>query len=132
MALHRIAVILFTPALVWGLQLLPPALKTSSNPAGAVWQVSSSSKVIYIENKFASKVDTDGLTLIPPSSYDFASLFQEDISQLTGVNWTLQRVNRLPDPANVSGILLGSFSGNTSSVTYENGNPSSEGYELDI
>ncbi|GKT56236.1 glycoside hydrolase [Colletotrichum tofieldiae] len=131
MALHRIAVILCTPALVWGLQLLPPTLKTSSNLAGAVWQVSSSSKIIYIENKFASKVDTDGLTLIPPSSYDFASLFQEDISQLTGVNWTLQRVNRLPDSANVSGILLGSFSGNTS-ITYENGNPTSEGYELDI
>ncbi|KZL76861.1 glycoside hydrolase (glycosyl hydrolase family 20) [Colletotrichum tofieldiae] len=132
MALHRIAVILCTPALVWGLQLLPPTLKTSSNLAGAAWQVSSSSKIIYIENKFASKVDTDGLTLIPPSSYDFASLFQEDISQLTGVNWTLQRVNRLPDSANVSGILLGSFSGNTSSITYENGNPTSEGYELDI
>ncbi|TKW58053.1 hypothetical protein CTA1_745 [Colletotrichum tanaceti] len=94
------------------------------------WQVASSSKTIYIDidRSLASKVDTDGSTLIPPSGHEFASLFRDDISQLTGVDWTLRGVDRLPDAANASGIFLGGFTGNASSITYENGNPTSEGY----
>ncbi|KAK1968605.1 family 20 glycosyl hydrolase [Colletotrichum sublineola] len=132
MAFHLVAAVLCTPVLAWGLQLLPPTLERSNTPAEAVWQVASGSKTIYIDDSFASIADTDGLTLIPPSSYDFAGLFQQDISQLTGVNWTLQRVNRLPNAVNASGIFLGPFRGNASSLAYENGHPTSEGYELDI
>ncbi|KAK6225312.1 glycosyl hydrolase family 20 [Colletotrichum tabaci] len=136
MAFNLIVTVLVAPALALGLQLLPPTLQStlqsSEAPTKVAWQVASSSKTIYIDRSFASKVDTDGSTLIPPSGYEFATLFQEDISQLTGVNWTLQRVDRLPNAANASGILLGGFTGNASSITYENGNPTSEGYELEV
>ncbi|KXH33087.1 glycosyl hydrolase family 20 [Colletotrichum simmondsii] len=128
--LQLITAFLCTPVLAGGLQLLPPTLRTLDSSSGAVWQVNKSPKIIYIENSLASKADIDGLTLIPPSGHDFAKLLQQDISELTGVNWTLQRVDRLPSPANASGILLGSFTSNASSLTYENGNPTSEGYEL--
>ncbi|KAL0932168.1 glycosyl hydrolase family 20 [Colletotrichum truncatum] len=117
--------------LTWGLQLLPPPLSTSSSPAEAVWDVVSSPN-IYIDKSFADLADTDGLTLIPPSGYDFATLFQRDISQLTGVNWTLQHIENCSFDANRGGILLGAYNGNASSITYENGNPTSEGYELVI
>ncbi|KAF9873072.1 putative glycosyl hydrolase family 20 [Colletotrichum karsti] len=132
MALLRVATLLFAPALAWGLQLLPPPVQVSGTSNGSVWQVASTQKIIYIESGLADKVDTDGLTLIPPSGNDFAVLFQADISQLTGANWTLQKVDRLPCLSTTSGILLGSFSGNGSSITCENGQPTSEGYELKI
>ncbi|KAK1624378.1 family 20 glycosyl hydrolase [Colletotrichum phormii] len=128
--LQLITACLCTPVLAGGLQILPPTLRTSEPSQGAVWQANKSPKTIYIESSLASKADTDGLSLIPPSGHDFAKLFQHDISELTGVNWTLQRVDHLPNPANASGILLGLFTGNTSSLTYENGDPTSEGYEL--
>jgi hexosaminidase len=73
-------------------------------------------------------VDTDGLTLIPPTAYEFAETFRQDISQLLGGNWTLQRVDELP----TSGILLGQFKGDSSQLTYENGETTEEGYELEV
>ncbi|KAI8273730.1 hypothetical protein K4K60_010485 [Colletotrichum sp. SAR11_57] len=63
--------------------------------------------------------------------FDFATLFREDISKLTGENWTLQRVDRIAN-VKASGILLGSFTGNRSAITYQNGKSTSEGYELTV
>ncbi|KAH9238440.1 glycoside hydrolase family 20 protein [Colletotrichum gloeosporioides 23] len=126
------AALLCAPALTWGFQLLPPPLRTSGSAAtGAVWSSVTSPKTIFIENELACKTDTDGLTLIPPSGFDFATLFQEDINKLTGENWTLQRVDRIAN-VNASGILLGSFTGNRSAITYQNGKSTSEGYELTV
>ncbi|KAI9152145.1 Beta-N-acetylhexosaminidase [Paramyrothecium foliicola] len=115
------------PHLVEGLQLLPPANRLSGT-AASVWSASDSPKTIYIEEKIAGTSDTDGLTLIPPTGYEFANLFREDISRITGSEWSLQRVETIP--RNASGILLGSFTGSNTTLAYEDGTPTSEGYEL--
>lgn len=124
-----VAILLGAPVLVGCIQLLPPALHQTLDSSG-VWEIESGPRTIYIDNAFAAKVDTDGLSLIPPSGYDFAALFQKEIEQLTRSNWTLQRVEKLPDRTSARGILLGSFTSNASSITYENGKKTSEGYEL--
>ncbi|SPO01955.1 related to beta-N-hexosaminidase [Cephalotrichum gorgonifer] len=133
-----------TWSLAWGEQGLhlvppPPTERTddrispaASDGASSSWNVGSSAKTIYIEESLASRSDGDGLTLIPPSGYDFASLFRQDLIEITGYDWTIVRVVTLPDLTNSSGILLGSFKGDASSVTYENGKPTSEGYELGV
>lgn len=135
MTLVAAAAIISFPAFALGyeLELLPPL--STARPAATAdgsqsWDIESSSKTIYIQNDLASATDTDGLTLIPPSGHEFASLFQKDLIQLTGHDWTLERVDTLP--SSDSGILLGSFANDTSSVTYENGKSTSEGYELEI
>ena len=120
--------LLGAPVLVSGLQLLPPVRQDADFSAAAVWRIESSPRTIYIEKGFASQSDTDGLTLIPPTGHDYAALFQQDISRIPNANWTLQLVDRLPEPANASGILLGAYK--DSSVTYEDGASTSEGYEL--
>lgn len=124
--------LLCAPLLVRGLELLPPLRHDIEISTDAVWDSKLGPSTIYVEDSFASLSDDDGLTLIPPSGYDFAELFQQDISQATGRDWDLQRVDRLPDSANASGILLGHFTGNASTVVYENGVPTSEGYVLDV
>ncbi|KAH7325042.1 family 20 glycosyl hydrolase [Stachybotrys elegans] len=129
MQLSTVVTLLVSSGLASGLQLLPPTRgEVVSNLAS--WNVASGSKTIYIEEGIAATSDTDGLTLIPPTGYEFADLFREDISQITGDEWTLERVETLP--RNSSGIFLGSFTGDSSSLTYENGQATSEGYELDV
>ncbi|MBE3047568.1 family 20 glycosylhydrolase [Candidatus Bathyarchaeota archaeon] len=134
MKLQAVATLLALPALACAHQfaLLPPPPTTAPSDASSCWDVASSAKTIYISESLASTTDTDGLTLIPPSGYDFASLFQSDLIQLTGHDWTLERVDTLPSPEDANGILLGAFSGDASSVTYENGKPTTEGYSLEI
>ncbi|KLU90309.1 glycoside hydrolase [Magnaporthiopsis poae ATCC 64411] len=115
------------------LQLLPPLPEPTGLTRGSPWRAETTQRKIYIEDAFASRSDTDGLTLIPPTAYEFAEVFRQDISELTGANWTLERVGRLPDPADVSGILLGAFTGDGQQYpTYENGQNTSEGYELRV
>ncbi|POS69880.1 glycosyl hydrolase family 20 [Diaporthe helianthi] len=78
--------------------------------------------------RFADHADTEGLTLIPPSAYEFAETFRRDISQLFGGDWTLEQVDNFPG----SGILLGRFRGDPSQLKYENGIQTEEGYELEL
>ncbi|KAF2816943.1 beta-N-acetylhexosaminidase [Mytilinidion resinicola] len=114
---------------VSALQFLPP-VQWSLNVSTGAFSIATSAKTIYIESKFASHVDTGGLTLIPPSAYEFAETFLEDLEQITGTNWTLQRIGVLPMDG--SGIFLGSLGGNTSALKYENGDVTEEGYELEV
>ncbi|KAL1644227.1 hypothetical protein SLS58_004507 [Diplodia intermedia] len=125
------AVLLSAASLACGLQLLPPASSIPDDTlAGGSFDLVSAPKSIYIENTFASIADSQGLTLIPPSALDFAETFQHELYELFGANWTLQKVNGIP--TNGSGIFLGAFTGNSSQLTYEDGTPTEEGYELAI
>ncbi|KAJ4321956.1 hypothetical protein N0V94_002668 [Neodidymelliopsis sp. IMI 364377] len=115
------------------LQPLPPVQWASSTKYGNGFDgftTRNTSRVIYIEDSFADIADTDGLTLIPPTAYQFAETFRQDISSLDIANWTLQRVEKFP--INASGILLGPFRGSDNEVTYENGVTTKEGYEIEI
>lgn len=112
---------------VAALQPLPPVQWTSNNGSTAFF-VEEAPASIYLQRSFADHVDTEGLTLIPPTAREFAETFRQDLSQLFGTNWTLEVV----DGFNRSGIFLGSFRGNRSRPTYENGVATEEGYELEV
>ncbi|RMJ26573.1 hypothetical protein PHISP_02565 [Aspergillus sp. HF37] len=108
------------------LQTLPPAQwKPSSKGGFSIWGVD---RTIYIESQFASRKDQNGLTLIPPSAYEFASTFSQDLQELTGDCWTVRKVDDLPE--NATGIFLKALEGKQ--LTYEDGEPTEEGYEMQI
>ncbi|CAO2651786.1 Nn.00g000690.m01.CDS01 [Neocucurbitaria sp. VM-36] len=92
------------------------------------FSLGEASTTIYIDASFENVKDTGGLTLIPPTAYEFAEVFRNDISTLFGGNWTLERVDELPS----TGILLGRFRDNDYEATYENGVVTEEGYEIEV
>ena len=123
--------VLSSAAVASALQLLPPISSPSNSTAAAKWDITATSK-IYIDRAFASSRDAEGLSLIPSTALEFANTFRQDLSELTKSNWTIEIVEQLSNNSSLNGILLGSFTGDVSELTYENGNPSSEGYELVI
>ncbi|KAF5613587.1 beta-n-acetylhexosaminidase [Fusarium subglutinans] len=123
-------ILLASPLLAVAQDLIPPILEKADSFVEETWSIDSSPNVIYIDKKFASVSDKDGLTLIPPTAQEFAAAFQDDLAKITGSNWTLKRVDSLSN--NVSGISLGSYTGESSDLTYENGKSTSEGYEIII
>ena len=110
------------------LQALPPVQWSAGNTSATAFSLGEAPKTIYILKSFADNTDTEGLTLIPPTAYEFAETFRQDISQLFGANWTLEKVDQFP----AAGIFLGQFRGNASQLTYENGVATEEGYELEV
>lgn len=114
--------------LVSALQPLPPVRWERNQSVGGGFSLQDVTKTVYIDREFANVRDSEGLTLIPPSAREFASTFVQDITSLFGGNWTLQEVDNLP----TSGIILGPIRGNSGQLTYENGSPTEEGYELSI
>ena len=110
------------------LQTLPPV--KWGGKGDDTFSISSTSKTVYIDSNFASRRDENGTTLIPPSALEFAKTFVEDLEQVTGETWKIEDVESFP--ANRGGIFLGEFRGSTDEITYENGEPNEEGYELEI
>jgi hexosaminidase len=110
------------------LQPLPPVEWSNNSTATTGFSLRKTTKIVYIDKKFADTRDTEGLTLIPPSAREFATTFVQDISSLFGGNWTLQAVDVLPP----SGIILGPIKNNFTKLTYEDGIATEEGYELEI
>ena len=110
------------------LQPLPPVQWENNNTTTLGFSLGEASKTIYIEASFENVKDTGGLTLIPPTAYEFAEVFRDDISTLFGGNWTLERVDELPS----TGILLGRFRDDDYEATYENGVVTEEGYEIEV
>lgn len=130
MILSAIAVLVGTAV---ALQPLPPVQWTNTNTLSNgfdAFTTKNSSKTIYIESSFADVSDTKGLSLIPPTALQFAETFRQDLSNWTLSTWTLQRVDQFPE--NARGILLGAFRGSNDNVTYENGDTTEEGYEIEI
>ncbi|KAM5509884.1 glycosyl hydrolase family 20 [Fusarium oxysporum f. sp. phaseoli] len=123
-------ILLASPLLAVAQDLIPPILEKADSFVEETWSVDSSPKVIYIDDEFASVSDKDGLTLIPPTAHEFATTFQDDLAKITGSKWTLKRVDKLSN--NASGISLGSYTGESSDLRYENGKSTSEGYEIII
>ena len=111
------------------LQPLPPVQWTTGNSSvSGGFSLKNAPQTIYLQRSFANTSDTEGLTLIPPTAYEFAQTFSKDLSQLFGGNWTVQQVNSAPS----AGIYLGKFTGDASQLTYENDVVTEEGYELEV
>jgi len=131
--------------LVWAscassLQLLPPPIhevisRSGTGQDGAIADATELwSGSVYVTYSLAETKDKHGLTLIPPSGYDFARIFVEDLSSITSKPWSL---HVLPSNANQpdSGIVLDLHSCKSRAalnLTYENGNPTEEGYSLEV
>jgi hexosaminidase len=110
------------------LQPLPPVQWNYDSNAATGFSLFETTKTIYIDREFSKIRDTEGLTLIPPSAYEFAATFLKDITALFNGNWTLQEVDVLP----TSGIRLGSIRNEVNGLAYENGQATEEAYELEI
>jgi len=116
------------------LQALPPLpqdkLQMTSNGSSRGLVLKDLSTSIYITHGLASKRDSEGLTLIPPSGQEYAQTFLEDLEKLTQRNWSLKVVESISK--NVSGIFLDIEDAMTKSFSYENGILTEEGYTLQI
>ncbi|KAL1798865.1 hypothetical protein ACET3X_002902 [Alternaria dauci] len=118
----------YSIGLVTGLHPLPPVLPSYNNTSKPNFSISSDTRKIYIDKKFSGKRDFEGLTLIPPSAYEFADTLRADLSTLFGDPWTLEQVDDFP----LTGIHLGPIRDSNTPLTYENGQSTEEGYELDV
>ncbi|KAI4710010.1 hypothetical protein J4E89_005242 [Alternaria sp. Ai002NY15] len=114
--------------LVTALQPLPPVSPRYSNSDDLGFSIGTDARKIYIDRSFATKRDSEGLTLIPPTAYGFAETFHTDISSLFGGSWTLEQVDDFP----LTGIHIGPIRDSNLSLIYENGQPTEEGYELEV
>ncbi|KAF2851667.1 glycoside hydrolase family 20 protein [Plenodomus tracheiphilus IPT5] len=110
------------------LQSLPPVQWTTVDNASSGFSLTTAPRTIYINGAFAQTSDTGGLTLIPPTAYEFAETFYSDLSLLFGGNWTLELVDNAP----TSGIYLGPLQTDHDESSYENGLPTEEGYEIQV
>lgn len=113
---------------VTALQPLPPISPSYSNSDDLGFSIDTDARKIYIDRSFAEQRDSEGLTLIPPTAHEFAETFRTDISSLFGGNWTLEQVDDFPP----TGIHIGPIRNSNISLTYENGHPTEEGYELEV
>ncbi|PVH95501.1 glycoside hydrolase family 20 protein [Periconia macrospinosa] len=118
------------------LQPLPPiewtsnssSSSSSSSSSGNGFTLAGVPTTIYIQKSFANITDKNGLTLIPPTAYEFANTFRQDLAQLFGGNWDLKSVDASPS----QGIYLRAFRSNSSLPTYQNGDDTEEAYELEV
>lgn len=111
------------------LQLLPPPLNDSSAASEPSAGSILDSRTIYIHKSFASTRDVNSLDSIWPRADEFAEIFRQDVSALTGSEWTLKSVDELC--GNDTGIVLGAFRGDKAGMVYENDEPTEEGYEIE-
>ncbi|CAN9224808.1 unnamed protein product [Alternaria alternata] len=114
--------------LVTALHSLPPVLPSYSDASDPGFSISTGARKIYIDKQFAGTRDSGGLTLIPPSAHEFADTLRADLSSLFGDSWTLGQVDDFP----LTGIHLGPIRDSNTPLTYENGQSTEEGYELDV
>lgn len=115
------------------LQSLPPPLQITTstlNGTSSGLLVRKIPRTIYITNRLASRRDTEGLTLIPPSGKEFAETFRDELASITKKNWIVEVIEKLP--TNKFGIFLDFDPELSTSLTYENGLPTEEGYVLEI
>ena len=112
---------------VGALQPLPPVVPPSTDSAPEL-ALASLPNTIYIHADLASRRDDGGLTLIPPSGHDFATIFRDELTAYTRRNWSLETHSSFA--GSNAGIFLDLFSSTPSTLTYENGQPTEEGYNL--
>ncbi|KAJ5474232.1 hypothetical protein N7475_003798 [Penicillium sp. IBT 31633x] len=112
------------------LQKLPPVnFDNIGSGHNKGFSLETTDRTIYLNADFASWKDQNGLTLLPPSALDFANTFRDDLQELTNSSWELRTVDRFPKHA--SGIFVDRVD-QSDRFTYENGDETEEGYELEI
>ncbi|CAI7629049.1 unnamed protein product [Penicillium manginii] len=113
------------------LQTLPPAhFDAPETPTDESFSLGTTERIIYIEKGFASWVDHNGLTLIPPSALEFAQTFRDDLQELTNSSFDIRTVSHFPKSK--SGIFLGRSKKSQTEFVYEDGTSTEEGYEMRV
>ncbi|KAK8089136.1 hypothetical protein PG997_004097 [Apiospora hydei] len=84
--------------------LPPPPESTYGGPAHGLVLNDNFPRTIYLQSDLASRRDTDGLSLIPPSGREFAETFRDDLTRLTQSEWSLKVVESFGK--NGSGVFL--------------------------
>ncbi|KAI0185209.1 glycoside hydrolase superfamily [Xylaria flabelliformis] len=128
--MYTVFLLALSRAVSASLQLLPPTQLSSHDASTGGFSLDSISTTVYITKSLASYRDIGGLTLIPPSGLEFAQLFIADLNEASPKEWTLKVIDVAP--TNATGIILEQIQGNTAFLSYENGNPTEEGYVLEI
>jgi hexosaminidase len=113
-----------------GMQILPPAISTATSSDAVSFDLALAQQTLFVTKDIADTVDIGGLILDAPSGQQYASTFAQDLTDLTQQNWTVNVIEQIPQ--NVSGIYLTKYAGDVSSLTYENGEATEEGYALDV
>ncbi|KPI42579.1 Beta-hexosaminidase subunit A1 [Cyphellophora attinorum] len=116
-----------------GLQALPPLPATtnsSSSTSTIGFDFVQAQPAVFITQNVAQYRDQDGLTLVPPSGKDFATIFVQELCNMTGQVWSLEVIDEVP--ANAVGVYLTQLTDGGSDLKYENGSPTEEGYQLDV
>lgn len=127
----RSTILLASITVASALQALPPVQWTHSNHgAHRGLDIATVDRTIYIQNDFASQRDQNGLTLIRPAAIEFADTFRQDLEEVTGHTWAVHTVDAFPKHR--SGIFLDKLKTSHRQLTYENGDPTEEGYELEV
>ena len=110
--------------------LLPLVDWVTPDASGAAFNYTKIPRIVYVTKELAAQRDSGGLTLIPPSGEEFAQTFVEDLTSVTGDEWSLEITD---DPGDVaSGILMSTYEGDKSKLVYEDGTPTEEGYVLEV
>ncbi|RYP04944.1 hypothetical protein DL764_004156 [Monosporascus ibericus] len=107
----------------------PPLDRIVTNATVTGFDFSKIPRIVYITSDLASRRDSGGLTLIPPSGEEFARTFVEDLTSMTGEEWSLKVTGKLPC---TSGIILTTYEGDPAKLAYEDGTPTEEGYALEV
>ncbi|KAL7928968.1 glycoside hydrolase superfamily [Trichoderma chlorosporum] len=81
---------------------------------------------IVVDLAHSSTRDQDGLTLIPPSLWEFAETFRDDLAGI-GINTVL-----LPGPKPISNAIYLTLDSDTAQFVNAAGNKTSEGYRLSV
>lgn len=111
------------------LQVLPPVNWTSTTTTTDVFKIANAPPTVYVSSSSAAVRDTDGITLIPPSTLEFANTFAADLLDLFGREFTVQVVDEPPSAGVYLTILPEEARGG---LEYESGQATTEGYELEI
>ncbi|PYH41066.1 beta-N-acetylhexosaminidase [Aspergillus saccharolyticus JOP 1030-1] len=117
-----------TVAVAYALQVLPPVEWNATGLSRDGFDIWAVEKNIFITSTFASWRDENGLTLIPPSAGEFAETFRQDVEEMTNTSWVLRVVDTVQ--INETGIFLDFLNKQQVNLTYENKEPTEEGYEL--
>jgi len=83
---------------------------------------------VNVDSRYANSTDTDGWTLIPPTLWEFASTFREDLMSLTGKHVTLS----CDSSAAVENGMIFLTVANSTHFKDAAGRWTSEGYQLDV
>ncbi|KAA8895066.1 beta-N-hexosaminidase [Sphaerosporella brunnea] len=111
------------------LQTLPPVTWKYSPTRKYFDLATPRVRKIYVDAFAAGYKDADGLTLIPPTTLEFATTFSADLEAAFNISFEVEVVRAMPE----GGIFLTLLDGYARpSFRYQSGLLSSEGYELEV